>query len=87
MLVILREATIGETGQMVWHFMSIIHAFITLNRVIKVAKEFVGEVSFAVSNKDDYGSEIEALGLDASADVVAGLYDSKGKYAMTEDFR
>lgn len=56
------------------------------HRVIKVAKDFVGKVNFAVSDKSDYASELQALGLDENADVVAGLYDDKGKYAMTEKF-
>lgn len=56
-------------------------------RVIKVAKEFSGRVNFAVSDKVSFRGELDALGLDASADVVVGMYDSKGKYAMTEKFR
>lgn len=56
------------------------------HRVIKVAKDFVGKVNFAVSDKSDYAGELQALGLDENADVVAGLYDDKGKYAMTEKF-
>ena len=31
--------------------------------------------------------EMDALGLDSDADVQVGLYDSLGKYAMTNDFR
>lgn len=57
------------------------------NRVLKVAKDFVGEVNFAVSDKDDYTGELQALGLDSESDVVVGLYDQKGqKYAMTDKF-
>ena len=55
--------------------------------MIKVAKEFVGRVSFAVSSKAEMSREMEALGLDSDADVQVGLYDSLGKYAMTDDFR
>ena len=52
-----------------------------------MAKDFVGEVNFAVSDKDDYAGELQALGLDGDGDVVVGLYDQKGqKYAMTEKF-
>lgn len=64
-----------------------------LFRVIKVAQEFIGEefigeVYFAISDKDEYGSELQTLGLDVGADVVAGLYDTQGyKYAMTDKFR
>ena len=55
--------------------------------MIKVAKEFVGRVSFAVSSKTEMSREMDALGLDSDADVQVGLYDSLGKYAMTDDFR
>lgn len=44
-------------------------------------------MNFAVSDKDDFGNELQNLGLDSDADVVAGIYDKKGKYAMTEKFR
>ena len=65
---------------------SCVHPF-PLNRVIKVAKEFVGRVSFAVSSKTEMSREMDALGLDSDADVQVGIYDSLGKYAMTDDFR
>lgn len=53
-----------------------------------MAKEFTGRVTFAISDKGDYGNELQALGLDSSSeDVVVGLYDRKGKYSMTETFR
>ena len=52
-----------------------------------MAKDFVGKVNFAVSDKTEYASDLQALGLDSDADVVAGVYDDKGKYAMTEKFR
>lgn len=55
--------------------------------MIKIAKEFKGQVNFAVSSKQQFSSEIQALGLDEEAEVVAGLYDSKGKYSMAEKFR
>ena len=58
-----------------------------MTRVIKVAKEFKGRVSFAISNKTQMSREMDALGLDSDADVQVGLYDSLGKYAMTDDFR
>lgn len=51
-----------------------------------MAKEFVGQVNFAVSDKSDYGGELDALGLDTSEEVVVGLYDNQGKYAMTDKF-
>lgn len=52
-----------------------------------MAKEFDGKMNFAVSDKDDFGNELQNLGLDSDADVVAGIYDKKGKYSMTEKFR
>ena len=55
--------------------------------MIKVAKEFGEKMNFAVSSKAAYGVELSALGLDSGVDVVAGIYDSKGKYAMTGKFR
>lgn len=56
-------------------------------RVLKVAKEFEGKVNFAVSDKEDYSSELQALGLDGGDEaVVVGIYDTKGKYSMSEKF-
>ena len=57
-------------------------------RVIKVAKDYVGSVSFAVSDKAVFGQDLDQLGSDKAAEVVAGLFDAKGqKYSMTESFR
>eukprot|EP00731_Ephydatia_muelleri_P016571 Em0009g995a len=57
------------------------------NRVIKVAKDHVGSVAFAVSDKEAFAQDLEQLGLDKSAEVVVGLFDSKGqKYPMTGTF-
>ena len=57
-----------------------------LFRVIKVAKQFTGDgVHFAVSDRDDMRQELEALGL-SDKEPTAGIYDSKGKYAMSKDF-
>ena len=59
-----------------------------LPRVIKVAKDYVGEVSFAVSSKTVLSGELQQFGLDAEQEVCVGLYDSMGvKYAMTDKFR
>ena len=44
-------------------------------------------MSFAVSSNSEMSREMEALGLDGDVDVQVGLYDSTGKYAMTDDFR
>lgn len=58
------------------------------HRVIKVAKDFVGEVSFAVSSKNDLRMELEQFGLDSEQEVSVGLFDSKGqKFSMQEKFR
>ena len=40
-----------------------------------------------MSSKSEMSRETDALGLDSAAQVTVGLYDSNGKYAMTEDFR
>lgn len=51
-------------------------------RVIKVAKEFQGSVNFAVSDGEDFFPELQAFGFDAKTQPIAGIFDSKGKYAM-----
>ena len=57
-----------------------------LTRVIKVAKQFADDgVHFAVSDRDDLRNEVEALGL-TDKEPTAGIYDDKGKYAMSKDF-
>jgi protein disulfide isomerase family A protein 3 len=57
------------------------------NRVIKVAKDFVGEVSFAVSSKAVMGGELQQFGIGPDQEVGVGVFDSQGrKYAMTEKF-
>ena len=56
-------------------------------RVLKVAKDFDGKVSFAVSDAQDFHQEVEALGLtDDGKTPSAGIYDRRGKYAMEETF-
>ncbi len=52
-----------------------------------MAKEFGEKMNFAISNKADFSNELSALGLDSNTEVVVGIYDSKGKYAMPEKFR
>ena len=62
--------------------------YVCLYRVIKVAKDYVGEVSFAVSSKNDLSGEMQQFGLDSDLDVSVGLFDSQGlKYTMTDPFR
>ena len=53
-------------------------------RVIKVAKQFT-DISFAVSSNEQFSHELEALGL-SDKKPAAGIYDKKGKYAMSEEF-
>lgn len=58
------------------------------SRVIKVAKDHVGEVSFAVSSKTEMSGEMQQFGLDSQQEVSVGIFDNKGhKYAMSEKFR
>ena len=59
-----------------------------LHRVIKVAKDFVDGVTFAVSSTEQYAHELEQLGLKSEEEVVAGLFDKQGrKYSMADKFR
>ena len=44
-------------------------------------------MTFAVSDKGDFGHELEQLGLAVGEDVTVGAYDAKGKYPMTDKFR
>ena len=58
------------------------------HRVIKVAKDLVGEVYFAVSGKREMGAELQQFGVGPDQEVGVGLFDEKGrKYAMIEKFR
>ena len=58
------------------------------NRVIKVAKEFVGQLSFAISSWDEFGHEVNEFGYEKGANPVAGIRDAKGmKYKMTAEYR
>lgn len=58
------------------------------NRVLKVAKEFVGRVNFAVSAKDDFQHELNEYGLDYTPDKPLALArDAKNqKFVMNEEF-
>ena len=72
--------------QSCWDCIYCMYVPLFVHRVIKVAKEFIGQVNFAVSDKEDFTGELQALGLDSEEDVVVGVYDSDGKYAMTGKF-
>ena len=48
------------------------------HRVIKVAKEFTEQLTFAVSNKGEFGHEIDELG-GTKEDVFVGIFGADGK--------
>lgn len=58
--------------------------------VAKVAKDFKGQITFAVSNEEDYQDELAGLSLDDSGEDVNVAYfaSEKGRYRMepVEDF-
>ncbi|XP_058460976.1 protein disulfide-isomerase A3 [Malaya genurostris] len=58
------------------------------NRVLKVAKEFVGRVNFAVSSKDDFQHELNEYGYDYVGDKPLALArDAKNqKFVMKDEF-
>lgn len=58
------------------------------NRVLKVAKEFVGRVSFAVSNKDDFQHELNEYGYDYVGDkpLVLARDGKNQKFIMKDEF-
>lgn len=58
--------------------------------MLKVAQEYKRKVNFAVSNKEEYGGEIEQAGLGDRKDSdkpIAVLYTEAGKYPMDQAFR
>ena len=53
-----------------------------------MAKDYVGQVSFAVSSKQLMAGELQQFGMETELEVSVGLFDSQGlKYAMTDTFR
>ena len=46
--------------------------------MIKVAKEFVGQLTFSVSNKGEFSHEIDEFG-GTKEDVFAGIFSADGK--------
>lgn len=60
------------------------------NRVLKVAQNYKRKVQFAVSNKEEFSSEIETNGLgerkDSDKPIVA-ILTNEGKYPMDQEFR
>lgn len=55
--------------------------------VLDVAKEYVGKVTFAISNEEDFQSELKELGLeDSGEDVNVGFYQAQSvRFAMKPD--
>lgn len=60
------------------------------NKVVQVAKNFVGSnLKFAISNEEEYETEIKSLGFeDSGADVNIGCFSEKQKFRMkvTDEF-
>ena len=60
------------------------------NRILKIASTVKGKVNFAVSNKDEFTSELTEFGFDYVAGdkpVVAGRNDKNQKFVMKDEFR
>jgi len=58
------------------------------NRVMKVAQNYKGQVTFAISNKDKFSAEVEDYGLKPKGDkpVVAAKNAANQKFNMKEEF-
>lgn len=59
------------------------------NRILKIASTVKGKVNFAVSNKDEFTSELTEFGFDYVAGdkpVVAGRNDKNEKFVMKDEF-
>lgn len=58
------------------------------NRILKVAKQYVDKLNFAISAKDDFQHELNEYGYDFVGDkpVVLARDDKNLKYAMKEEF-
>lgn len=56
---------------------------------MKVAQNYKGQVTFAVSNKDKFSAEVEDYGLSPKGDkpVVAAKNAAGQKFNMKEEFR
>ena len=44
-----------------------------------MAKEFVGQLSFSISNKGEFSHEISEFGPGSDAEVFAGAFSTDGK--------
>lgn len=60
------------------------------NRVLKVAQDYKGKLTFAVGNKNDFSHELDEHGLgekkDSEKPVAAAMGKNGEKYPMTEEF-
>lgn len=58
------------------------------NRILKVAKEFDGKYTFAISSKDDFQHELNEYGYDYTGDkpVVLARDDQNQKFIMKTEF-
>ncbi|KAH8401434.1 hypothetical protein KR009_005448, partial [Drosophila setifemur] len=58
------------------------------NRVLKVAKEFVGQINFAIASKDDFQHELNEYGYDFVGDkpVILARDEKNLKYALKDEF-
>ncbi|KAH8275203.1 hypothetical protein KR026_001993 [Drosophila bipectinata] len=58
------------------------------NRVLKVAKEFAGQINFAIASKDDFQHELNEYGYDFVGDkpVILARDEKNLKYALKEEF-
>jgi len=62
------------------------------NRVLKVAEQFKGKLTFAISNKESFSHELDEFGLGGdkktSEKPIVAAFGVKGeKYPMSEEFR
>lgn len=60
------------------------------NRVLKVAQDYKRKVYFAVSNKEEFGNEIEQFGLadrkESDKPLIAAFGKDGGKYPLNKEF-
>lgn len=59
------------------------------NRIIKVAKDFVSDFSFAISAKDDFQNELNEFGIDYVSDdkpLIFARNKKNQKFSMKNEF-
>lgn len=59
------------------------------NRILKVAKEYSGPYTFAISNKDDFQHELNEYGYDYTGDkpVVLARDAQNQKFILKDEFK